>query len=179
MANRLGKKMNLRTVMIAAASVLVVITAGAILASQIAGAAPEQPIPYSHKTHVEAGVECLYCHSGAARSARATIPNIDKCLGCHKSIANDTHAIQGLSRLYDRGGDIGWQRVSEQPEFVYFTHRKHLSASLNCETCHGDVASMDWARQTVEMDMGWCLDCHMAQDESRVAHLADCLTCHK
>jgi hypothetical protein len=31
----------------------------------------------------------------------------------------------------------------------------------------------------VKMDMGWCLDCHLKQTENKVAHLADCLTCHK
>jgi hypothetical protein len=38
---------------------------------------------------------------------------------------------------------------------------------------------MTVARLTVNMDMGWCLDCHLEQPEEKIARLADCLACHK
>jgi hypothetical protein len=65
------------------------------------------------------------------------------------------------------------------PDHVYFSHQPHLLAGLNCETCHGDVGQMDGAHLTINMDMGWCLDCHLEQPEDQVARLADCLACHK
>src|SRR5690606_37238258 len=39
------------------------------------GYKPEQPIPFSHKTHAgDRGIPCQYCHSSARRSITAGIP---------------------------------------------------------------------------------------------------------
>ena len=142
-------------------------------------AAPEQPIAYSHRTHVEAGVQCLFCHSSALRFDIAGIPSVQKCMGCHATIATDSEAVQALSGYWERGEPIPWNRVNQQPEFVYFSHQAHLGAGVNCETCHGDVGRMTVTRSVVKMDMGWCLDCHLKKPEKNVVRLADCLTCHK
>jgi len=142
-------------------------------------AAPEQPIAYSHRAHVEAGVQCLFCHPSALRSPMAGIPSVQKCMGCHAVIEADNPAIQEVAGYWERGEPIPWVRVNAQPDFVFFSHQPHLGAGLNCETCHGDVGSMTVARPAVKMDMGWCLDCHLKQPEAKVARLADCLTCHK
>src|SRR3990172_6269840 len=159
---------------------IVVMVAGGILftRAQIL-AAPEQPVAYSHQTHVQAGVQCLFCHSGALRSSAAGIPSVQKCMGCHAVIQTDDPVIQEVVRYWERGEPIPWVRVNVQPDFVFFSHQPHLGASLNCETCHGDVGNMTVARPAVKMDMGWCLDCHLKQPEAKVARLVDCLTCHK
>ena len=142
-------------------------------------AAPEQPIAYSHRAHVEAGVQCLFCHPSALRSPMAGIPSVQKCMGCHAVIEADNPAIQEVAGYWERGEPIPWVRVNAQPDFVFFSHQPHLGAGLNCETCHGDVGSMTVAQPAVKMDMGWCLACHLKQPEAKVARLADCLTCHK
>jgi hypothetical protein len=142
-------------------------------------AAPEQPIAYSHRTHVEAGVQCLFCHSSAMRSPVASIPSVQKCMGCHMVIATDRPAIQQMAQYWERGEPIPWERVNTQPGFVFFSHQPHLGAGLNCETCHGDVGSMTVDRPVLKMDMGWCLDCHLKQPDEKVARLTDCLACHK
>ncbi len=142
-------------------------------------AAPEQPIAYSHKVHVEAGIQCLYCHTSALQSPIAGIPSLQKCMGCHNVIKTDSPEIQRVSSYIERGEPIPWVRVNYQPDFVYFNHQPHLGAGLNCETCHGDVGQMDVIRQTVKMDMGWCLECHINQPEEKVGRLVDCLACHK
>ena len=142
-------------------------------------AAPEQPIAYSHRAHIEAGVQCLFCHPSALRSPMAGIPSVQKCMGCHAVIEADNPAIQEVAGYWERGEPIPWVRVNAQPDFVFFSHQPHLGASLSCETCHGDVGSMTVARPAVKMDMGWCLDCHLKQPEEKVARLADCLACHK
>ena len=142
-------------------------------------AAPEQPIAYSHRAHIEAGVQCLFCHPSALRSPMAGIPSVQKCMGCHAVIEADNPAIQEVAGYWERGEPIPWVRVNAQPDFVFFSHQPHLGAGLNCETCHGDVGSMTVARPAVKMDMGWCLDCHLKQPEAKVARLVDCLTCHK
>lgn len=142
-------------------------------------AAPKQPIPYSHRIHIEAGIECLYCHSQASRSTIAGIPSVERCMGCHKVMAIEDENVQALAEYWEQGEAIPWARVNTQPDFVYFSHRPHMGAGLNCETCHGNVGSMDQTRPTVRMDMGWCLDCHTDQDPEHVTRLADCVACHK
>lgn len=153
--------------------------AGILLTRAQALAAPPQPIPFSHRTHTEAGVQCLFCHTSALRSPVAGIPSVQKCMGCHTTIATDSSAIQAVAGYWQRGEPIPWSRVNNQPDFVYFSHQPHLGAGLNCETCHGNVGQMDVVRPVVTMDMGWCLDCHLQQPQEKVARLTDCLACHQ
>jgi len=147
--------------------------------SNRAAAAPDQPIAFQHRSHVEAGVQCLYCHSSAMRSDIAGIPSVQKCMGCHATIAADREPIKQLKGYWERQEPIRWQRVTPMIDFVYFSHQPHLGAGVNCETCHGDVGKMTTARQQVNMDMGWCLDCHLKLPSEKTARLADCLLCHK
>jgi hypothetical protein len=159
--------------------VVVGVIAGVFFTRAQVYAAPEQPIAYSHKVHVEAGIQCLFCHTSALKTPLAGIPSMQKCMGCHDVIATDNPDIQQVASYYESGEPIPWVRVNLQPDFVYFNHQPHLGAGLNCETCHGDVGQMDVTRQTVKMDMGWCLDCHINQPDEKVGRLADCLACHK
>lgn len=170
-----------RTLIFITITLLVVfgLVAGVLLTRARVLAAPEQPIPYSHRTHVEAGVQCLYCHSSALRSPVAGIPSVEKCMGCHSVIATESPAVQEVTGYWDRGEPIPWVRVNTQPDFVYFSHLPHLGAGLNCEACHGDVGTMEVVKPVVKMDMGWCLDCHLQQPEEKIARLVDCLACHK
>jgi hypothetical protein len=100
-------------------------------------------------------------------------------MGCHTVIATDKEAVKNLASYWERGEPILWNRVNQQPDFVYFGHQVHLGAGINCETCHGDVGRMTVAQPAVKMDMGWCLNCHLKQPEEKVVRLADCLTCHQ
>jgi hypothetical protein len=142
-------------------------------------ASPEQPLAYSHQTHVEAGIQCLYCHTQATRSIIAGIPSVERCMGCHQVISAEDETVRLLASYWEQGEAIPWVRVDYQPDFVYFSHRPHLGAGVNCETCHGDVGTMDEARPTQSMDMGWCLECHKEQEPEHVTRLLDCLACHK
>jgi c(7)-type cytochrome triheme protein len=100
-------------------------------------------------------------------------------MDCHQVIATEKPAIQPLREYWTNGEPIPWVRVNPQPEFVYFSHQVHILASINCETCHGNVAQMDVIRPVERMDMGWCLNCHLKQPEEKVSRLTDCVTCHK
>ncbi|MCP5100269.1 MAG: cytochrome c3 family protein [Chloroflexi bacterium] len=155
------------------------LVAGGYVGRQVASAQDDPPVPYSHKTHIEAGMQCLYCHTDAQRSPVANIPSVAKCMGCHESIAIDDEGVQVLTQYWEEGKPIPWEKVHNQPDFVYFSHQPHVNAGFNCENCHGDVAQMDLAEQVVEMDMGWCLDCHEHEAPDDTAHLWDCLVCHE
>jgi c(7)-type cytochrome triheme protein len=168
-----------RALVFVALLIIIAVAAGILLTRSNILAAPEQPIDFSHQTHVDFGVQCLFCHSGAMRSPVAGIPSVQKCMGCHNVIATDSPIIQEVAGYWERGEPIPWNKVNTQPDFVIFSHEAHVSAGFNCEQCHGTVAEMGVARPVVKMDMGWCLDCHLDQPEQRAAILADCLVCHK
>lgn len=143
-------------------------------------------LPYSHQVHVqEAEIDCLYCHSAAIRSPRATVPSLQKCMTCHEYITVDEEAqpqVDQLKTAYEKGQRAQWPDVYRQPDFVYFDHSAHVNQGVACETCHGDVANMALVEKQVEMNMGFCLDCHRRQPtETAVdkARMIDCLTCHK
>ena len=125
------------------------------------GYAPEQPIPFSHR--LMAGndrIPCLYCHTGADKSRHAGIPPMNVCMNCHQVVKADSPYIQKLKQLYNEKKTIEWVRVHELPDFVYFSHKRHVLKGVSCETCHGDVARMDRVEQVAPLTMGWCLDCH-------------------
>src|SRR4051812_40662724 len=45
---------------------------------------PPQPVPFSHKHHVAGlGINCRYCHTSFAESARAGLPPTETCMSCH------------------------------------------------------------------------------------------------
>jgi hypothetical protein len=141
-------------------------------------AASTQHISFDHKSMVEAGMDCLFCHTGATKSPAAGIPSVESCMGCHKLIDIDSPEILELAAYWDRQEPMGWERVNRLPRFVYFSHRVHVVvASLNCERCHGDVGQMAEARPVVRMNMGWCLGCHEQQPNAR--QLRDCIVCHQ
>ena len=159
---------------------VIILTIAAIFFSRASAlAAPNQPIDFSHEKHDEAGLECLFCHSQAMRSDFAGIPSVEFCIGCHKTIATEADEIQTLQGFWDRQEPIPWVAVNDLPDHTYFSHQAHLSARVNCETCHGPVSSMAQVKPLNTMDMGWCLTCHLDQPDEKVARLADCMACHQ
>ncbi|RME07631.1 MAG: molecular chaperone [Anaerolineae bacterium] len=160
---------------------VVVVAAAAVLGSKSAQAQAEQPIAFNHSVHVEElGVPCLYCHSNAQRGQSAGLPTLEKCQGCHSQIdPGDSQALQDLARYAEENKPIQWVPVALQPDFVYFSHRPHVNAGLNCESCHGDVGQMTVAEPQGDMNMGWCLSCHKKLAPERFVKLSDCATCHK
>lgn len=56
---------------------------------------------------------------------------------------------------------IQWVRIHNMPDHVYFNHAQHVDAgNVACETCHGDVSSMEVVKQHAPLSMGWCINCH-------------------
>lgn len=157
----------------------VLVVAAILLSQRTAESAPAQPIAFSHRTHAEAEIQCLFCHPNALRSDVAGMPSVERCAGCHRTIATTRRRIQTVLGYWERGEPIPWQPINKMADFVFFSHQPHLAAGVSCETCHGDVGKMNAARQVVNMDMGWCLNCHLKQPETAVARLTDCLACHK
>ena len=108
-------------------------------------------------------MECRYCHTGAYKSAHATIPSMNVCMNCHSVVKADSPYIQQLKQAYTDGQPIEWVRVHELPDHVRFNHKRHVSKGVQCETCHGDLRTMDVVSQQSALTMGWCLNCHRGQ----------------
>ena len=78
---------------------------------------------------------------------------------------------------------IEWVKVHNLPDYVYFDHRAHVTAGVQCQGCHGPVETMERVRQAENLTMGWCVNCHRAANKNGVAgktvHASiDCATCH-
>lgn len=164
--------------LIALAVVVVIVLFGVFLFFALRSrAAPEQPIAFNHQIMVGAGIPCLYCHTGVQKGPAAIIPSVQQCMGCHRVIATEHPEVQKLAGYWERQEPIPWARVYQVPRFVFFDHSVHVAAALNCEQCHGDVGNMVETYAVVDMNMGWCLNCHNQQPHA--VKLKDCLVCHR
>ena len=138
---------------------------------------PIQPIKYSHQTHAgKLQINCVYCHSGAEKGRTAGIPSANVCMNCHKAISEGpkTGKVE-IAKIYDAVGfdpakgtydeskqhPLKWVRVHNLPDFAYFNHSQHVVVGKqDCKNCHGDMATLDEAKQVSPLTMGWCIECH-------------------
>jgi class III cytochrome C family protein/cytochrome c7-like protein len=135
----------------------------------------QQPLAFSHARHAgDLRIDCLYCHRAAPMSSAAGIPSMKTCIGCHQNVAKDSADMRALAAYWDNKQAVEWVRLHRLPDFVYFTHERHLQSGLPCMKCHGHVEEMSSTPRAASFEMGWCVSCHAAQGVSR-----DCWTCHK
>lgn len=138
------------------------------------GAYGQQPIPYSHKTHLALGLKCSSCHKNPDPGEIMEYPAESFCMGCHSTIKADSPYIQKLAAAARDKTPIAWVPVYRLPAFVYFSHRVHTQAKVACETCHGPVRERDVITKEVSNDMHFCMACHTASKARN-----DCDTCHE
>lgn len=125
------------------------------------GYQPTQPINYSHELHAgQMGIDCQYCHTGAAKSRHAMVPPVSTCMNCHSVARTDRPEIKKLTKYYKENKPIPWKRVHKLPEHVYFNHSIHVNKGLNCAECHGQVQNMKVVAQVKPFMMSNCLECH-------------------
>lgn len=136
---------------------------------------PAQPVEFNHKIHAgEYEIGCLYCHANARRSTVAGIPSAQFCMGCHKNIGKDKSGVQTLTRYWEERRPMQWIRINDLPDFVYFTHKRHVKADIACRECHGAVETMAVVKAPQPLTMERCVNCHLERRAS-----VDCWTCHK
>ena len=154
------------------------------------GYQPVQPIHYSHKIHAgDNQIDCNFCHSSARKSKTSGIPSLNVCMNCHQNIsevAPETATEEYSKEFYDGeiaklytavGWDVDnqqytgktepvkWVRIHNLPDFVYFNHSQHVTvAGIACQTCHGEIQTMEVVSQFAPLTMGWCINCHRETD---------------
>jgi hypothetical protein len=120
-----------------------------------------QPVPFSHKHHVEAmGIDCRYCHTSVEDSSFAGIPPTKTCMTCHSQIWATSPMLEPVRESFRTDQPLRWVRVHDLPDFVYFNHSIHVKKGIACETCHGRVDQMPLVWQEKSLQMEWCLECH-------------------
>jgi hypothetical protein len=146
------------------------------VAATLYAAAPDQPLPFSHKVHTAtARLVCKDCHPPPEKFGGIMgFPPASKCMACHILIARERPTIRKLAEFGASKQAIPWVRVYRLQEFVFFDHRFHLMNEAKCEECHGAVGEQD----VVSDDLGatkmvFCQSCHVK------THAAGgCTTCH-
>lgn len=200
---------------------------GQIAAGVVTGKseALEQPIPFSHNIHAGTlGINCEFCHNEARNSIHAGVPPVQMCMNCHEYVKTENEDVLKIHAHYcaeppckvadgpfgpiapEEARPIEWQKVHDLPDYVYFSHKRHVRGGVQCTECHGQV-QLQGAKETVFEDgeevekvmtvmvrettlqMGWCLNCHAShpsidenygdQADLRRAELKDCWTCHR
>jgi hypothetical protein len=156
-------------------------------ASSRQGYAPDQPLKFVHRPHVQRlGLNCLYCHYSANKSPDPGMPAVGTCMGCHTVIgpqlpARDGHGAyksQPLTTLvayWNKKQPVPWVRIHKVPEYVHFPHMRHVNANVTCQTCHGQIQQQQAqpVYQYASLNMGWCINCHL---ERKARY--DCSSCH-
>ena len=138
--------------------------------------APEQPIAYSHKTHVALGLQCSACHATAETDDRATLPATSTCMQCHATAKVESTEIQKLAGYHTRKEEVPWRRVYRLPDYVYFSHQVHAPAdkSFTCDACHGAVRDMTVMQKVKDTSMAACTECHTQRNAPK-----RCDSCHE
>ena len=133
-----------------------------------------QPIAYSHKTHIRLGLKCAECHTMPGKGTAATFPAESKCMGCHTAVKKDSPEILKLAHFYAEKKPVPWVRVYQLPDYVWFSHKRHLAKpGIGCDTCHGPVAERDIIVKEKPITMQACMTCHEQRDASN-----ECNFCH-
>ncbi|NUM36100.1 MAG: cytochrome c3 family protein [Candidatus Brocadiae bacterium] len=135
----------------------------------------KQPIAFNHVVHArDLNIACNHCHTYADKSIHAGIPSVATCMECHKDVKKDSPQIKILAKHWETKTPIQWAKIHNLPDFIYFSHKRHVKKGLDCTQCHGRVQSMPEMRQVSSLKMGWCVSCHVEKNAPR-----DCWTCHK
>ena len=132
-----------------------------------------QPIPFSHKQHCKANIPCVLCHQTATSGETAGLPGADICMTCHQTVATGSAAIRKVTGYAKQHKPIPWVRIFRIQDFVFFSHKRHAGAKVECAACHGQVCKQDVLARKVKLSMMFCINCHKAEKAT-----VKCNACH-
>lgn len=141
---------------------------------------------------------CMNCHRSVKATMGARLAAEEEAKKAGQAFDASQLISEKLQVLYDHlafdpktgtwdpekgTGPIRWQQVHRLPDFVYFDHRAHVRAGVDCQKCHGAVESMERVRQFSNLSMGWCVNCHRDAHANGIkgqpaSPSLDCSACH-
>ncbi|MFQ5893822.1 MAG: cytochrome c3 family protein [Nitrospinota bacterium] len=136
-----------------------------------------QPIAYNHQKHLAMGLECTTCHTTVTTKPVAGKPSVETCMTCHAAPLTDNPQEEIIRKTAEAGGELQWRQITLVPDFVYFSHARHVAVGrIGCEDCHGDMSvhAAPITRPAVLPSMEFCIECH-----SRRTVSVDCIACHR
>ena len=83
--------------------------------------------------------------------------------GLPEEINENQEAIKKLLEFKPKGESIPWKKIHDLPDFVHFSHKRHIQAGFDCTECHGEISQHDvLSTETMitDLSMGWCMKCH-------------------
>ena len=139
-----------------------------------------QPIKFSHKTHAGTNdIPCEFCHIYARRSISSGIPPVRTCYGCHQVVQGtedwQKEEIAKVIKHWEEKTPIKWKKVHDVPDFVHFSHKRHIKIGFDCTQCHGDVTKIEefsFDNMKQQLSMGWCVSCHATQHQTANGKIA-------
>jgi hypothetical protein len=147
----------------------------------------QQPVAFPHDIHAGSGLgklsngeevgklnlKCTHCHLYVEKSRFATVPPMSVCKSCHQNLPARTKELEKLKTYLDSNQPIPWVKIHNEQPFVYFSHKRHIKAKIDCANCHGDMTVVKTVKRVRTLEMGFCVSCHRANNAPE-----DCLTCH-
>jgi mono/diheme cytochrome c family protein len=118
------------------------------------GYKPEQPIKFSHVTHVKQnGIDCKYCHATVEKSRHAGIPSSNVCMNCHKAVNNGpkTKKVE-ISKIY---AAIGWNPVDLKYWDNYQNADKDKIQDVFKEWLKDEPGSYDAMKNQIQQPVQW------------------------
>ena len=163
---------------------------------------PEQPIAYSHELHAgELGIDCKYCHNAVTKSKHATIPSVNVCMNCHKTVVEgrSEDGTANIAKIHEAAGydadtrtytgetdPIKWVKVHNLPDHVYFNHSQHVvTGGVDCKQCHGNMKKQTVAKVMSTEDLNNVGVTDEDYDENKVKFtkptltMGWCIECHR
>lgn len=125
----------------------------------------EQPIRFSHVTHVEdAGMYCEDCHYVREDGTFNGIPTTEACAECHSfPMGEDPAELKFVNHYVLPEKEVDWIVYQHQPDNAFFSHAAHNFEK--CTECHMDI---------YEEQQDFCSECHppvAGTDTPPVAHV--------
>ena len=120
------------------------------------GQRPDQPIPFSHKHHVQGAGAAMPVlpHLGGGVELRGDSADQDLHQPCHSQIRTNAALLRPVRDSLATRQSIQWIKVHDLPDFVYFNHSIHVNKGIGCASCHGRVDEMPLMCMQNSLQMG-------------------------
>ncbi len=138
-----------------------------------------QPFRFNHQKMLHQSIECLDCHTQAAKADKAGLPALDTCLDCHEAIDKKQPANRQVVNLFDADKQFKLAaNVTAIPSDIIFSHKLHVTdKKIACAQCHKGIKDNTVVSKELRTDMKDCIACHAKTPT--IADPNNCATCHQ